>query len=436
MSADLLPLAIVLVLLVVSGFFSGSETAVTGASRSRMRTLAQQGVRRAQTVERLWDSRERMIGSILIGNNLANILASTLSASLFISWFGDAGIAYATVIMTVLVVIFSEVLPKTYAIHHSDRVALLVAPILRVLVLVLAPLTKALNWLVRGSLGLVGVQFDAGEVQREEREEELRGAIDLHASGEIAQERAMLRSILDLADVEVSEIMTHRSDVVAIDADLPAEEIVRQVLESPYTRIPLWRGEPDNIVGVLHAKSLLRAIHAEAGGGPSVDVMAVAQSPWFIPDSTDLLAQLEAFRQRHEHFALVVDEYGVFMGIVTLEDILEEIVGEIADEYDSEIEGVSEDPAGGYVIDGRVTLRDLNRRYDWSLPDEDASTIAGLVLYETRTIPGPGQTFALHGFMIEILERERHQITKLKVTPISESPLQANPPEAGAQPPA
>ena len=422
MGSEILVLIAILLLLVASAFFSGSETALTGASRARIHTMEQQGDLRARRVARLWDRRERVIGALLVGNNLVNISASTLSASLFIAWFGPAGIIYATIAMTVLVVLFSEVMPKTYAIHHADTLALWVARPVSWLVTALAPVTRAADGLVKTIMRLFGISFDQSTAEQVERaEEELRGAIDLHARPEEPAERAMLRSILDLAEVEVGEIMTHRRDTVAIDADLPAAEIMRQVLDSPYTRVPLWRGNPDNIVGVLHAKRLLRALQAAGAETDRLDVMSVAQSPWFIPDSTDLLQQLHAFRERHEHFALVVDEYGVFLGVVTLEDILEEIVGEIADEHDENIEGVKVEEDGSFVIDGRVTLRDLNRQFDWRLPDDEASTIAGLVLYEARAIPEVGQVFAFHGFRFEILGRQRHQITKVKVTPLADA---------------
>jgi Mg2+/Co2+ transporter CorB len=328
--------------------------------------------------------------------------------------------------MTVLVILFSEVLPKTYALHHADRAALMVSRPIAFVTALLSPVTKAIDTLVKAMLSVTGVHFRTTESEHNERaEEELRGAIALHAGQEVPQERAMLRSILDLAEVEVSEIMTHRRDVVTIDAGLPPAEIVGQVLDSPFTRIPLWRDNPDNIVGVLHAKRLLRALHAAAGDQSKVDVLAVAQSAWFIPDTTDLLAQLEAFQQRHEHFALVVDEYGDFLGVVTLEDILEEIVGDIADEHDVRMEGVKAEPDGSFIVDGRVTLRDLNRQLDWRLPDDEANTIAGLVLFEARTIPDVGQVFAFHGFRFEILGRQRHQITKLRVIPPAPGPESA-----------
>ena len=417
----LIPIGAILVLLVLSAFFSGSETSLTAASMPRMHTLARQGDRRAHLVNRLWDRKERLIGAILLGNNLVNIMASALATGVLIGLFGDAGVAYATIVMTFLVLIFAEVLPKTYAIHNADRLALAVAPVLRVVVFLLFPITHALHMVVRGTFKLFGVEM-AATLSPEQTEEELRGVIDLHAGEgeEVRHERAMLRSILDLAEVEVSEIITHRKRVSSIDAALPPAEIVAAVIESPHTRLPLWRDEPDNIVAVLHAKALLRAVQAQATDLEQLDVLAIANPPWFIPESTDLLSQLQTFRARHEHFAIVVDEYGEVLGIVTLEDILEEIVGEIADEHDIVIEGVKLQNDGSIVVDGAVTIRDLNRQFEWSLPDEEAATIAGLVLYEARRIPEVGQAFVFHGFRFEILGRQRNQITSIKILPLDE----------------
>lgn len=417
-------IAAIALLLLLSAFFSGSETSLTAASRPRMHTLEQQGNRSAHLVNHLWANKERLIGAILLGNNLVNIAASALATGVLITMFGEAGVAYATVVMTLLVVIFGEVLPKTYALHHAERMALVIAPIMRPVVYLLAPVTHAVQAIVKATFKAFGINFDTS-LDSERAEQELRGAIDLHlhhgTSEEVRQEREMLRSILDLADVEVGEIMTHRSNVVTIDVGQPSAKVVEDMLASPYTRMPLWRGTPDNIVGVLHAKELFRAVKANPDGIDNIDVMAIAHSPWFIPESTDLLSQLQAFRTRHEHFAIVVDEYGELLGIVTLEDILEEIVGEIADEHDVEMEGVQILKDGAVAVDGSVTIRDLNRRFDWRLPDEEASTIAGLVLYEARRIPEVGQVYLFHGFRFEILGRKRNQITAIKLTPLSES---------------
>jgi Mg2+/Co2+ transporter CorB len=409
----------ILVLVGVSAFFSGAETALTGASRARMHQLEQEGNRRAKMVNRLREQKEQMIGALLLGNNAINILSSAMATSLMIQMFGDHGVLYATVIMTGLILIFAEVMPKTYAINYADSAALFVARPVRFAVLVLAPITKAVGWCVLHMLRLLGADIRTqGMVSSEE---ELRGAIDLHrgvdTEEEIREERAMLRSILDLTNVEVSEIMTHRRNVVVIDASLPPGDIVDAVLNSPFTRVPLWQGETDNIIGVLHAKALLREVHAHGGELDKMDILAIAQKPWFTPDTTTLFDQLQAFRRRREHFALVVDEYGSLMGVVTLEDILEEIVGDIADEHDVQVAGVRAELGGAYIVDGWVTIRDLNREFEWRLPDERASTIAGLVLNEARRIPDVGQTFVFYDFRFEILGRQRHQITSLRMTP-------------------
>ena len=411
-------IAAILVLLVLSAFFSGSETALTGASLPRMHELARQGNRRAMLVLALYEQRERLIGAILLGNNLANILATTLATTAFIYLFGEAGVLYATVAMTSLVLVFAEVAPKVYALANADRMALGVAPVIRGIVFLFAPVTHAIQSLIGGVMKLFGVE-QGDNADRVESEQELRGAIALHTGPEpeIRHERQMLHSILELDEVEVGEVMTHRRNVTMIDADLPTEEILEIVFDSPYTRLPLYRSNADDIIGVLHVKGLLREVVARGGDTREIDIEGLSGQPWFIPESTTLLDQLLAFRERREHFAIVVDEYGAFMGIVTLEDILEEIVGEIDDEHDKIVRGVRPQPDGSYIVDGTVTIRDLNREFEWSLPDEKASTVAGLVLFESRLIPEPGQVFNFHGFRIEILRRQRNQIVSLRLTP-------------------
>jgi Mg2+/Co2+ transporter CorB len=440
----LLTAGAILLLLILSGFFSGSETALTAASRSRMHQLAKQGNKRAERVLALLERKDRLIGAILLGNNMVNILASALATSALMSIFGDAGVAYATLGMTLLVLIFAEVLPKTYALSNTDRMALFVAPPVRAVVLLFAPITHTVQLVVRGTLKPFGVNMSM-ELDGEHHEEELRGAIDLHdgADPDTRHERVMLKSILDLDDVEVADIMTHRRRVVMIDLGQSVADNIDSVLGSPYTRIPVYRDDPDNIVGVLHAKALLREVRVrqktdaqraadreaadEAGTEKpplqvisdldSLDLGKLATAPWFIPDSTTLLDQLQAFRERREHFAIVIDEYGAFMGIVTLEDILEEIVGNIDDETDIAVPGVRPQPDGSYLVDGGVTLRLLAREFDWNLPDDHAATIAGLVLHEARLIPDPGQVFMFYDFRFEVVRRQRNQITLIRVMP-------------------
>ncbi|MDO9459394.1 MAG: HlyC/CorC family transporter [Alphaproteobacteria bacterium] len=422
----------ILILLVFSAFFSGSETALTAAQRSRIHRLAEDGSRRAEMAEKLINDRESVLGTVLLGNNLVNILASALATILMIRIFGDAGVLYATALMTGLVVVFCELLPKTFAITQPERAALGVALIMRGIIWVLWPLVAMARFTVRGIFHLFGYDpdrpFDVITAH-----DELRGAVDLHhREGAVKKrERDMIGGILDLDDVAVDDIMVHRKNIHMVDAGLPADEIIGHVLSSPYTRVPLWSGDPENIVGVVHAKDLLRVMMARQRDGvpadQTIDVLALASAPWFVPEGTTLRAQLVAFLARRSHFVLVVDEYGVLMGLVTLEDILEEIVGEISDEHDAPVRGVRIQPDGSYVTDGAVAIRDLNREFYWNLPDDEATTIAGLVIHEAQAIPEVGQVFTYYGFKFQILRRNRNAISSIRITP---------PPGSEPQPPA
>ena len=410
--------AAVLVLLVISAFFSGSETALTAASRARMLQLEKAGNRRAALVHQLILARENLIGALLLGNNIVNILASVLATSLFLALFGDAGVAFATLVMTVLVVVFGEILPKTVAIGAADRFALIVAPALRVIVAVFAPVVAAIQYIVRGILHLFGIDAADGKLVLSATEE-LRGQVDLlHAEGGfIKADRDRLGGLLDLGELDVSDIMIHRTNMRSVNAADPPERLIEEILASPFTRLPIWEEEPENIVGVIHVKDLLRSLQAAGGDFSKIDVRAVASEPWFVPDTTGLANQLNAFLKKKQHFALVVDEYGEVQGIITLEDILEEIVGPIADEHDIVIQGVRPQPDGSVNVDGAVPIRDLNRAMDWHLPDDEATTIAGLVIHEARQIPEPGQAFSFYGYKFHVLRRNRNRITALRVTP-------------------
>ncbi len=404
-------------LIALSGFFSGSETALTAASRPRMHHLARSGNRRARAVERLTNDRERLIGSILLGNNAVNILASALATSVLISVAGDAGVAYATIGMTLIILVFAEVLPKTYAIRNPDLVSLRVAPVLGPIVWLLSPIVRTVRLVVSATLSVAGAS--QGLRTASAAEEELRGTIALQAQegAMVKHERDMLHSILDLEEIEVGAIMAHRKTMEMIDADAAPADILNQVVLSPHTRLPVWKNEPDNIVGVLHAKDLLRAMHANLDDLDRLDVMSIVTEPWFVPETTPLDEQLHSFRERRAHFALIVDEYGSLMGLVTLEDIIEEIVGEIVDEHDIARGGVVERADGSFLIPGTAAIRDLNRAHDWDLPDEEAATIAGLVLNEAQEIPEIGESFSLYGFTFEVRARKRNQITQLRVIP-------------------
>jgi Mg2+/Co2+ transporter CorB len=411
-------LGAILGLLLASAFFSGSETALTAASPAKMHALEQDGSHRARVVNYLLTVRERFIGAILLGNTLANIAASALATSLFLSLFGERGVVYATVVMTVIVVLFAEVLPKTYAIVNADRMALVVAPAVRFVVALFAPVTNAIQFLVRHTLRLFGASI-SDEAEVLSAHEELRGTIELiHKEGGVVKlDRDMLGGVLDLRELTVSDIMVHRTKIDAIDAELPTEKIIDLALKSSHTRLPLWRGEREEIVGILHAKTLLRALRDAKGDVSKLDIMKLATPPWFVPDTTTLKDQLNAFLKRKSHFAIVVDEYGEVMGLVTLEDIIEEIVGDITDEMDIASIAARPQADGSIIVEGSVPLRDLNRLMDWELPDEEATTVAGLVLHEAQTIPDAGQAFTFHGFRFEVLRRQRNRLTSIRVIP-------------------
>ncbi len=413
----LIPVIAIAILIVLSAFFSGSETALTAVSKARLHAQEKEGNQRAKLVNDIRDKKDRMIGALLLGNNLVNILASAMATSLMIKLFGPSGVVYATLVMTMLVLVFAEVLPKTYALHHAETMSMRIAPIIRVVIIVFAPVTEMVTWIVRGVLKLFGV--DISKVGAGSHLELLRGAIEMHEGSEqkVQEQRVMLRSILDLFEVDVEEIMIHRKNIEMIDADMPIDQIIDAVMDSPYTRLPLWKDNKDNIVGVLHAKWLLKAMKDNRADIFQINVEDVAMEPWFIPESTNLYDQLQAFRARKEHFAVVVDEYGAFMGVVTLEDILEEIVGEIDDEHDESVAGVRKLQNGSYLINGEVTIRDLDREFDWGLPDEEYSTLAGLVIHEAQVVPEIGQAFTFHDFRFDIVKRQRNQITLIRVTP-------------------
>ncbi len=414
----------IVVLLILSAFFSGSETALTAASRGKLRSAADKGSTGAERALKVTEDNERLIGSVLLGNNVVNILATSLATALLTTIFGQNGVAAATLIMTLLVLIFSEVLPKTFAITNPEKVASLVARPISVIVLVFAPAVTAVRFLVRGVLYMFGVRTDPNSNILAVREE-IAGALQLgHSEGLVEKEdRDRVLGALDLNERTVEEVMLHRSGIEMVDADLPAEDILAQILQSQHTRLPLYRDNPENIVGVIHAKDLLRAMQKLLGGGEvdgqglaAFDVMRVAMEPYFVPETTTLGDQMRNFLKRKTHFALVVDEYGGLEGLITLEDILEEIVGEIADEFDEHApDQIEATPDGAYIIDGAITIRDLNRAHDWQLPDDEANTVAGLVIHEAQMIPVVGQVFSFHGFRFEVLAKEENRIATLKI---------------------
>lgn len=415
-------------LLLLSAFFSGSETALTAASRGKLRSQADRGDPRAEKALEVTEDNERLIGSVLLGNNLVNILATALATSVFTRLLGQGGVAMATLVMTFLVLIFAEVLPKTYAISNPEIAAARVARPISIVVRLFSPLVSAVRSLVRGILRIFGVSTNP-DANILALKEEIVGTLSLgHSEGVVEKEdRDRIIGALDLSERNVEEVMLHRSDIEMIDADNNTSDILRQCLSSNYTRLPVYKDHVENIIGVIHAKDLLREVHRlwELGDMTmepfeEFDLSVVTKPAYFVPDTTSLDEQMRQFLKRRAHFALVVDEYGALQGLITLEDIIEEIVGEIADEFDEEYEdALTAQKDGSFLVEGNRTIRDLNRAMDWNLPDEEANTIAGLVIHEAQTIPTIGQTFIFHDMRFFITAREGNRITEIKLTPLS-----------------
>jgi len=417
----------IITLLVLSAFFSGSETALTAASRGKLRARADKGETGAARALQITEDNERLIGSVLLGNNLVNILAASLATAMFTRLFGESGVALATLVMTLLVLIFAEVLPKTYAITNAEAAAARVAPIIGVAVNAFSPIVAAVRWLVRGVLRVFGVKTDPDSHILAVREE-IAGALYLgHSEGVVEKEdRDRILGALDLGERAVEEIMLHRSQIEMINAEDDPETILNQCLQSNYTRLPIYRDDPDNIIGIVHAKDLLRAMHKlvtvdelSRDALKSFDICDVAMKPYFVPETTTLDDQMRQFLRMRSHFALVVDEYGTLEGLITLEDILEEIVGEITDEFDPAADHpIRKSEDNQFLVDGAMTIRDLKRATDWNLPDDEANTIAGLVIHEAQAIPTEGQVFNFHGFRFEVCTRKDNRITRLKIRPL------------------
>ncbi|WP_296598628.1 HlyC/CorC family transporter [Phenylobacterium sp.] len=409
-----------LVLLTLSALLSASETSMTAASRGRLHQLEREGDPAARRINRLLSNQETMIGAILLGNNVINIGASALTTSVLSAAFpGPLGALIATVVMTVLVVVFSEILPKTLAIARADDVARGLSIPTYWTVKLFGPLADGAQWIVRLTLRPFGIKLDAG-TDVLAAHEEIRGAVEYHHSEGLVEtrDRYMLGGVLDLGEMDVSEVMVHRRSMETVDGGMTPREIVAEILASQHSRVPIYRDDPENVVGVLHAKDLLRAIADADGKIDAVDIEAILREPWFIPETTSLKDQLAAFLKRQNHFALVVDEYGGLQGLVTLEDILEEIVGEIEDEHDVVAAGIKPAEGGGVIVEGRVTIRELNRAMNWYLPDDEAVTVAGLLIHEAQAIPEVGQTYTFHGHRFRVEARKGARVTSLKVEPL------------------
>ena len=409
---------IVSILLLVSAFFSACETAITAYSKPKMYNMASEGNKMANLVLSLQSDIGLVISAILTCATLLNAMAVAVTTDLFTEMLGDYAIIFAPIVTSIFIVLFAEVLPKMYTITDPIKILLPSVRIINYTYVALRPLNRIIGFIAHQLMKLIKTTKRTTTDELNDSIDELKGAIALHKGKDINdtnKEKEMLNSVLALSNLTVGEIMTHRKNVTMICADNPIEDIIKVALETSYTRIPLWSKNPDNIVGVLHVKDLLRYLRLNSGSA-KINIVDIAMKPRFIPESKDLLSQLQSFRTNHEHFALVIDEYGSFFGIVTLEDIIEEIVGDIEDEHDiTHPNGIITEDDGSYIVDGIVNIRDLNREIGTNFTSDTASTIAGLVINSIGIIPLQGQIFIINGYRFEILRRQRAQVTKMRM---------------------
>ncbi len=411
---------VLILLLIASFYFSGTETAVTAVSRPLLHEQAKRGNQWAEKLLELKQNSAQILSTLLFGNNVVNIAFTAISTGLMVEMFGaQYGVLISTFVVSVVVLIFAEILPKTYAMNNTLPMALNATPVLAGLVWFLRPVVAGLNWLSKKAMILLPKATSA-EDPDEQLKAEIRGAIAMQESGVLSHEKGMLNSVLDLDEVTVGDIKMHRSKVVSLNIKTPVEEVIRFVMQAPYTRIPVYQGRRDNIVGILHTKSVMKMMPLFYKRSASVNWQDYCTKPWFVLNTTSLLDQLVAFKKRREHFAIIVDEYGGWEGILTLEDLLEEIVGDISDETDKLEESIFQwerTRRGGYLLDGATTIRDINRHFHWDLSDENAATLAGYVMYYLERIPGKGQTFEINDWTFVIREKIHNRLSKIEVIP-------------------
>ncbi len=407
----LLITALFLIFMSLSAFFSAAETALTAASLPFMQQRAKENDKLAILVLKLLSSREKLISISLICNNGVNILGSSYLTYLVISKYGEASLPIASLFLTIFIIMFGEIIPKQIALLNANRLSLFIAYPYLIITTIFNPLVIVVEYFSQ----FVIKKFTPESTHATDIEAELRGLIEMHRGDpEINEERRMLRSILELDDISVEKIMTHDQNVFKIPTTMPIKQAINEIIKSKYSKIPLYDpNKADIIIGVIHVRNLIKSLN----NNDKIDLIKVATKPVFVLKHTSLLKQIKSFRSTNEHFAVVVDEYGHFEGILTLEDIIEEIIGDIDSSLTKEkqIEGVVHVADNEYILDGEVPVRLLNREFEWDLPDEYATTIAGLVIHHSKKIPNQGDIFDLHNFTIQIISKNRHKITQLKV---------------------
>lgn len=412
-------LVVIVILIILSALFACSETSVTAASRAKIYRLANEGNKYAKKLEKLLKNRQILIGSMLIGNNAVNILASVLATSVFLSFFGEAGLIYATISMTLIVIIFAEIAPKNFALKDPDKLAILLTPLINFVVKILRPFTIFIQKIVDSLIDKVF--FKNNQLDKEEQLEEIRDTIDLkHQEGSIFKyDKDLIDGVLDLSDTELDEIMVHRREIKSINIDLEIDQIISQALTLKFSRIPLWQENEENIVAILHVRKLLKFLHVNQGITTNFKLEEVTSKPWFVPATNNLRSQLFAFRKKRNRFALIVDEYGALLGLVTLEDILEEIVGEIGEDGNKSAIEIIKVKSGAYKISGRTMIRDINKKLDWNLSqDSDAYNLTAFIINNLGRIPNEKEKFNIEQYYFEILKKRNNDLVLIKVKKI------------------
>ncbi|MCC8369385.1 HlyC/CorC family transporter [Rickettsia endosymbiont of Polydrusus tereticollis] len=406
---------IIIIMMGISALLAATETAITASSPGKIQKLKIEGNKRATLVLEVLKKKEKVIGTLLIGNSLINTVCTTIATSLFISFLGHSGTIVASAVMAFIIIVFGEVVPKAIAVAKAEQLALFMAPTIIVFLKILKPINATLDYIIKIFCFIFRINLKS----QISGTEEVRGVIEhYHQEGNVYKsDRNMLGGILDIRNMVVSEIMTHRSNIIAINIDLPNEVIVKNALAlSSNTRVPLWQDNRDNIIGILHLKDLLRALYDNNNDAKKINIKELVTPPWFIPENALVVHQLHAFRERNNHFACVVDEYGDLQGIITLEDILEEIVGPITDEHDRHNNEIIKQSDSEFIINGTTTIRDINRELDWNLPDNNANTIAGLIIHKIARIPSQGEVIEIFNLTIVINRKIANKIESVKIT--------------------
>lgn len=407
-------------LIASSAFFSSSETGLMSLNRYRLRHLARTGHRGAQLAQRLLGRTDRLIGLILLGNNFVNILASAIATVVFMRLMGEAGIAVATVVLTLVILIFAEVTPKTVAALHPERVAFPAAYVYTPLLKVLYPVVWVVNYMANGLLHVLGISVHGSSHTTLSREE-LRTVV-IEAGAMIPKRhQQMLLSILDLEKVTVEDIMVPRNEIVGIDLDDDWERIREQLFASPYTRLPVFRGTVDNLQGILHVRRVLPWINQDRFDRSKLE--GVISEPYFVPENASLNQQLLNFQRERQRLGFVVDEYGDIQGLITLEDLLEEIVGEFTTDSPSSTKHIHAQKDGCYLVDGGAHVREINRALNAELPTEGPRTINGLILEHLEMIPEPGTSLLIAGYPVEIIKTQDNAVRKVRICPNLRRPV-------------